>query len=83
VLVTAASVQDRDAGRLLLAALRTCFPRIGLVWVDAGYAGALVDWAATTLRLTVTVVRKLAGHVGFHVLPRRWVVERTLAWITR
>jgi transposase len=61
VLVTAASVQDRDAGRLLLAALRTCFPRIGLTWVDAGYAGALVDWAATTLRLTVTVVHKLVS----------------------
>ncbi|WP_420813622.1 hypothetical protein [Planosporangium thailandense] len=48
-----------------------------------GYAGALVGWARATLRLTVTVVHKLAGQIGFQVLPRRWVVERTLAWINR
>jgi putative transposase len=83
VLVTAASVQDRDAGRLLLWALRCCFPGVSLVWADGGYAGQLVGWATTTLRLTVEIVRKLAGQVGFVALPRRWVVERTLSWITR
>jgi transposase len=83
VLVTAASVQDRDAGRLLLTALRTCFPSVAKVWVDGGYAGQLVRWATTTLRISVEVVNKLAGQIGFQVLPRRWVVERTLSWITR
>jgi putative transposase len=83
VLVTAASVQDRDAARLLLTALRTCFATVTWVWADAAYAGRLVDWAATTLRLGVDIVRKLAGQTGFQPLPRRWVVERTIAWINR
>jgi putative transposase len=83
VLVTAANVQDRDAGRLLLWALHTCFPRVGKVWADGGYAGQLVGLAATAYRISVEIVRKLAGQAGFTVLPRRWVVERTLAWITR
>jgi putative transposase len=78
VLVTAAGVQDRDAGRLLFWALHACFPRVSKVWADGGYAGHLVDWAATTYRLNVEIVRKLAGQIGFTVLPRRWVVERTL-----
>jgi putative transposase len=83
VLVTAASVQDRDAARTLLWALRACFPSIRLVWADGGYSGRLVSWAATTLQLGVQIVRKLAGPVGFQVLPRRWVAERTFAWINR
>jgi transposase len=83
VLVTAAAVQDRDAARLLLTALRSCFPTIAKVWADGGYSGQLLAWATTTLRLTVEVVRKLAGQVGFTALPRRWVVERTFSWINR
>lgn len=83
VLVTGAGVQDRDAARLLLWAVRTCFPSISKVWCDGGYSGQLVSWAATTLTLTVDIVRKLAGQVGFTVLPRRWVAERTLSWINR
>jgi transposase len=83
VLVTAASVQDRDAGRLLLWALHTCFRAVRHIWADGGYAGHLVDRVAPALGLSVEIVRKLAGQVGFQVLPRRWVVERTLAWISR
>jgi putative transposase len=83
VLVTAAGVQDRDAARALLWALRTCFTRVAKVWADAGYAGQLVDWATDTLGLAVEIVRKHADQVGFQVLHRRWVVERTLSWITR
>jgi putative transposase len=82
VLVTAASVQDRDAGRLLLWALHACFEHVTKIWADGGYQGQLVDWANATLKLSVDIVRKLAGQVGFTVLPRRWVVERTLAWIS-
>jgi transposase len=82
VLVTAASVQDRHAGRLLLHALHMSFPAVVRVSVDGGYAGKLVTWATTTLQLSVEVVGKLAGQIGFQVLPRRWVVERTLSWIT-
>jgi putative transposase len=83
VLVTGAHVQDRDAARPLLWALRACFPTISLVWADCGYSGKLVDWAAATLTLTVQIVRKLADQVGFVVLHRRWAVERTFSWINR
>ena len=76
VLVTAASVQDRDGGHRLLALLRERFSTITLVWADGGYAGRLVAWAAAVLALTVTVVKRNDNLSGFVVLPRRWVVER-------
>ncbi|ANZ39099.1 hypothetical protein BBK82_26520 [Lentzea guizhouensis] len=52
-----------------------------LVWADGGYTGTLLDWARTTLALTVEIVKR-PDLPHFTVLPRRWVVERTLAWIT-
>ena len=82
VLVTAASVQDRDGARPLLEQLRASYHRIRLVWADGGYAGKLVDWALTTVKLTVAIVKRSDDATGFVVLPRRWVVERTLAWIS-
>jgi transposase len=83
VLVTAASVQDRDGARPLLTTLAASCRRVRLVWADGGYAGKLVDWARTGLRLVVQIVKRSDTAIGFVVLPRRWVVERTLAWITR
>jgi transposase len=83
VLVTAASVQDRDAARPLLWNLRRGFPQIRLAWADGGYAGQLVTWAKAALHLTVQIVKRPDDLHTFQVLPRRWVVERTLSWITR
>ena len=85
MLVTAASVQDRDAARPLLWNLRKAFPQVKLAWADGGYAGKLVTWARTKLKpkLTLQIVRRPGDLHTFQVLPRRWVVERTLAWITR
>ena len=83
VLVTAASVQDRDAARPLLWNLRKAFPSVRLAWADAGYAGKLGSWATTALKLTLQIVKRPDDLHTFKVLPRRWVVERTLAWITR
>ena len=54
-----------------------------LVFADGGCAGRLVSWAGTALSLVVQVVAKPAGQCGFAVLPRRWVVERTFAWLMR
>ncbi len=82
VAVSAASVQDRHAGHALIHALRTCYQRIRHVWADGGYSGTLVAWAASRT-ITVQIVGKIAGQIGFRVQPRRWVVERTLSWITR
>ena len=83
VLVTAASVQDRDGGHRLLALLRERFSTLSLVWADGGYAGRLVVWAIAVLHLSVTVVKRNAEVAGFVVLPRRWVVERTFGWLNR
>ncbi|MEQ4206280.1 IS5 family transposase [Actinopolymorpha sp. B9G3] len=82
VMVTAASVQDRDAAKPLLQRLARSFCRIKLVFADSGYAGKLVDWALQQLKLTLQIVKRTDKH-SFQVLPRRWVVERTLAWIVR
>ncbi|MFF4728715.1 IS5 family transposase [Streptomyces mirabilis] len=83
VLVTAASVQDRDAGVPLLTRLRQSYFSIRLVWADGGYAGKLVDWAKEKLQLTLEIVKRSDDTAGFVVLPRRWVVERTLSWLMR
>ena len=83
VIVTAASVQDRDAARTLLAQLATSCQRIRLIWADGGYAGKLVDFTRDRLRIVLQIVKRRDDVTGFVVLPRRWVVERTLAWITQ
>jgi transposase len=81
VIVTAASVQDRDGARPLLEQVAASFRRIRLVWADGGYAGKLVDWASDGLKIVLHIVKRSEDATGFVVLPRRWVVERTLAWI--
>ncbi|MEV1296021.1 transposase [Pseudonocardia sp. NPDC049635] len=80
-MVCSVSVQDRDGAKpiLLELYLRT---RVRFVYVDAGFAGRLLAWATTILQTTVEVVRKPPEQRGFAVLPRRWVVERSLAWLT-
>jgi transposase len=82
VLITPASVQDRDAARPLLFNLKRARRRIRHAWADAGYAGKLLPWAGRWLKLDVEIVKRPQGSHTFEVLPRRWVVERTLAWIT-
>jgi transposase len=82
VLITAAGVQDRDGAKPLLWNLRRAFGTVRHVWADSGYAGKLVTWAKTSLKVTLEIVKRTEQH-KFVVLPRRWVVERTLSWITR
>jgi putative transposase len=81
VYVTAANVQDRDAARIL--AEYAALAGITHVWADSGYHGELITWALAILTVTIKIVERQPGVKGFQVLPRRWVVERTLAWITR
>ena len=83
VIITTAAVQDRDGARRVLDRLRFTMPSVALVWADGGYAGQLVIWARNRLRVLVEIVRKPLGIKTFHVLPRRWVVERTFAWMSR
>lgn len=83
MVVTAASVQDRDGAVQLLARVWEKFSTVGLVWADRGYAGRLVTWAKQVLAVAVTVIKRSDDVSGFVVLPRRWVVERTFAWLMR
>jgi transposase len=84
--VTSASVQDRLGARPLLDAARRRFPLLGLVWADQGYANridsSLLSWASRR-GLQIEIVTRPQGVTGFHVLPRRWVVERTFGWLGR
>jgi transposase len=82
VVVTPACVQDRDGARPLLWRLRAAHHGVRLAWADAGYTRKIIDWAAATVHLVIEVVRKRDPH-AFEVLPRRWVVERTFAWISK
>jgi putative transposase len=82
VVITAASVQDRDAARPLLWNLHRACRLVRLIWADAVYTGGKLTSWATTLKMTVQIVAKRDPH-AFEVLPRRWVVERTFAWISK
>jgi transposase len=81
VVITAASVQDRDAARPLLWNLHRACRRIRLIWADAVYAGKPSAWAAAW-KMRIQIVARRNPH-AFEVLPRRWVVERTFAWICK
>ncbi len=74
---------DRDGGRRALSRAKTVMPSMVLVWADGGYAVRLVAWVAEHCRMTLDIVRKPKGKQGFSVLPHRWLIERTLAWIVR
>ncbi len=83
-IVHGAEVQDRDGAVPLLASIRSSFPWLRHVFADAGYAGAKLETALAKLgRWTVEIVRRPQGTECFTLLPRRRVVERTIAWLNR
>ena len=79
VIVTAASVQDSTAGHQILDRIALDHPSVSATWVDGGYNNAVVNHGAL-LGIQVDVVKRPTAK-GFQVLPRRWVVERTLGWL--
>ncbi|WP_327586814.1 transposase [Nonomuraea sp. NBC_00507] len=81
VCVMAASVQDRDGAKTTLLSAYLLTP-VRIIYADAGFAGALVEWSRRVLATTLYIVRKAPGQMGFAVIARRWVVERSLAWLT-
>ena len=83
VMVSAASVQDRDGGRTILKALNGALASVRHIFADGGYQGRLVAIAKSAWGIVVEVVRKPCDQRGFAVLPRRWVVERTFSWLMR
>jgi len=84
--VTAANIQDVHAGQQLFSALAKkpeLLTRLEKIFADGGYRGELVEWVHQNLHVVLEIVLKLGNQKGFQVLPKRWVVERTFAWITR
>jgi transposase len=78
-----ASVQDRDGGPPLLADTRKLFPFLTKVIADAAYRGPRVATALAAIADWRIEIVKRADVAGFQVLPKRWIVERTFAWIGR
>lgn len=84
--ITAANVQDVHAGKQILVELKKrneLIVRLRKIFADGGYRGELVDWVKNELSSELEIVLKLGDQKGFQVLPKRWVVERTNAWVTR
>jgi putative transposase len=94
-MVHAASVADSEGAKLLLERIGGSYPELEHLWVDAGYTEGFVAWAEGSLGLSVEQVKKgsaftrvapgekPAARSPFPILPRRWVVERTFAWLGR
>jgi putative transposase len=84
--VHCAGIQDRDGAKLVCEKLKGRFPRLSLIWADGGYAGALIAWMMAFAGWTLSIVKRsddLKDVKGFVLLPRRWVVERTFAWLCK
>ena len=84
VIVSAANLQDRDGAKQLLNKLKQAvIDHLKVIWADGAYQGQLVDWVQDQLQILLDIVKPDPDQDGFEVLPKRWVVERTLAWLGR
>jgi putative transposase len=84
MMITPASVQDRDAAKRLIQRLAILYGRLQIIWADGGYLGALVQWVKQLRpfgKLKLEIVRRSDRAKGFRVLPKRWIVERTFGWL--
>lgn len=80
VVVTAGSVQDASSAPLLGPRMHGHFPRLQKILADQGYKQQFIDWFQATYTWIVDIVQRPPHQQGFHVLPKRWIVERTFAW---
>jgi putative transposase len=79
-------VQDRDGATQVLEVLRHQFSRLRRIWADGAYAGALVDWVwslRSRRQVRLAITKRSDPAKGFEVIPKRWIVERTLGWFNR
>jgi transposase len=83
LVVHPASIQDRDGVTLVRARIRRRYPWLEHLFADAGYQGEVAARAAARERLPLEIVKRPRDAAGFHLLPRRWVIERTFAWLGR
>ena len=82
MLVLPADVQDRDAAKPLLEKVKGKLPRLKVIWADGAYA-AVIDWVRSACGWLMTTILRPVGAKGWVLLPKRWIVERTFAWLGR
>lgn len=83
VVVTSAAVSDPAGARLLLRHVGGACKKLRRIWVDGTYRGHLLEWVLLHFHFVLQPVLRPEGQKGFVLLPRRWVVERTFAWLTQ
>jgi transposase len=84
VIVHPADIQNRDGAAYVLASIRTSFPWLRHIFADGGYAGPKLRRKRTKMgRWTFEIVKRSDRAKGFEILPRRWGLERTFAWLNR
>lgn len=84
MVVHSAGIQDRDGAKLVVKKLKKILPKLKVVWADQGYAGKLVVWVKQVLGIKLEIVKrnpKGKRKTGFEPIPKRWIVERTFAWL--
>jgi len=80
VVVQSASVQDRDGAIEVVGKMSECWNKVIKIFADSGYRGQLIDKVKTQFRIELEIIKRNELHT-FKVLPKRWIVERTFAWI--
>lgn len=84
VVVHTAGLQDQDGARLVIERLRGCFKRLALIWGDSAYGRAgLPEWVKATFGWIMQTILRPTKAKGFVLLPKRWIAERTFAWLGR
>lgn len=83
VLVHAANISDTEGAAWLLEAHHRSFPRLKEIRVDEGYKAGVSEWLENNTTIRLNVIEKPVGQKGFAVIPKRWVVERSIAWAGR
>jgi transposase len=83
VAIHAAGISDQQGAEAVLNETHDLCPSVTHAWADQSYRGDLVEWAASEFGITIEIVHRPSEQVGFVVQARRWVVERTIAWINR
>lgn len=78
-----ANIQDRDGAKETLLKIKDLYPLLALMWADGGYRGDLIEWVKQHFDIKLEIVNRNDDVKGFKLLPWRWIVERTLAWINR